>query len=249
MRLPAARCWLTWWNAGARVYLGLGGDAVGTVVPLDPGTARADLAGPSVLEDLEEFAARTTQEPFWLDALERPEALRARVAAALGLARRDLEPGRPTEIVEALVTLADRHRLDLPERRALELDAEVMAAWPRDLWTYAYMAIWERWSWRRMPTVGDFRSPVADAIESRRRRYDLLTTLDARLRARTRPQTVPECITALERVGPGVRQRWFRAALRRDPKLTPADRADLPRWAQVVAPRLAKVGLFGPTDE
>ena len=168
---------------------------------------------------------------------------------AVGLARRDLEPGPPTEIVEALVILADRHRLDLPERRALELDAEVMAAWPRDLWTCAYMAIWERWSWRRMPTVGDFRGPVAGAIEFRRQRYDLLATLDARLRARTRPQTVPECITALERVGPGVRQRWFRAALRRDPKLTPADRADLPRWAQVVAPRLANVGLFGPTDE
>jgi hypothetical protein len=221
---------------------------MGTVVPLDPSIARADLTGPSVLEDLDEFAARTAQEPFWLDALEMPESLRPRVAAALGQARRDLEPGRPTEIVEALVILADRHRLDLPERRALELDAEVMAAWPRDLWTRTYMVIWERWSWRRMPTVGDFRSPVADAIESRRRRYDLLATLETRLRARARPQTVPECITALERAGPGIRQGWFQAALRRDPNLTPADRADLPRWVRVVAPRIVGVGLFGPAD-
>jgi len=220
---------------------------VGTIIPLDPGTARADLAGALVLEDVDEFAARTAQEPFWLDAVDMPESFRTRVAMALGQARRDLEPGRPTEIVEALVTLADRHRLDLPERRALELDAEVMAAWPRDLWTRAYMVIWERWSWRRMPTVGDFRGPVADAIERRRRRYDLLATLEARLRARTRPQTVPECITALERAGPGVRQGWFQAALRCDPDLTAADRADLARWVWVVAPRIADVGLFGPT--
>jgi hypothetical protein len=99
-----------------------------------------------------------------------------------------------------------------------------------------------------MPTVGDFRSHLGDAIERRRRRFDLLTTLEARLRARTRPATVPDCIAALERAGPGVRQGWFKAALRRDPTLSPADRADLTRWVPVVAPRIAAVGLFGPSD-
>jgi hypothetical protein len=37
--------------------------------------------------------------------------------------------------------------------------------------------------------------------------------------------------------------------MRRDPTLTPADRADLARWAPVVVPRIASVGLFGPTEE
>jgi hypothetical protein len=222
---------------------------MGDVISFDPGAAPAADAGPTLLEDVEEFAARTARESFWLDATEIPAPFRAALAAAVAEARRDLEPGRPAEIVDALATLADRHRLDLPDRRALEMDAEVMAAWPRDLWMRAYRTIWERWSYRRMPTVGDFRGPLGDAIERRRRRFDLLTTLEARLRARSRPGTVPECIAALERTGPGVRQGWFNAALRRDPTLTPADRADLARWVPVVAPRIAAVGLFGPADE
>jgi hypothetical protein len=222
---------------------------MGDVIPFEPSAPLASVTGPTPLEDVDTFAARTAREPFWLDAAEIPAPFRAALAAAVAEARRDLEPGRPAEIVEALATLADRHRLDLPDRRALEMDAEVMAAWPRDLWLRAYRTIWERWSWRRMPTVGDFRGPIGDAIERRRQRYGLLTTLEVRLRARTRPGTVPDCIAALERTGPGVRQTWFQAALRRDPTLTPADRTDLARWVPVVAPRIARVGLFGPTDE
>jgi hypothetical protein len=116
------------------------------VIPLDPGAAPAGDVHSAVLGDVDEFAARTAREPFQLDALEIPETFRAALAAAVAEARRDLEPGRPAEIVDALMALADRHRLDLPDLRALELDAEVMAAWPRDLWTRAYMAVWERWS-------------------------------------------------------------------------------------------------------
>jgi hypothetical protein len=222
---------------------------MGDVIALDPGTKPVIEVGSALQGNVDEVAAWTAGDPVWLDTLEITEPFRVALATALRQARRDLEPGRPTEIVEAVVTLADRHRLDLPDRRALELDAEIMAAWPRDLWMKAYMAVWERWSWRRMPTVGDFRGPVADAIERRRRRYDLLTTLEVRLRARTKPGSLPECITALERAGPGVRQTWFQAAMRRDPTLTPADRADLARWAPVVVPRIASVGLFGPTEE
>src|SRR3954471_11974917 len=133
---------------------------MGDVIPFDPGAASAGGAGPLVPEDVDEFAARTAREPFWLDAAEIPERFRAALAATLEQARRDLEPGRPAEIVDALVTLADRHGLDLLDRRALEIDAEVMAAWPRDLWIRAYRTIWEVWSWRRMPTVGDFRGHI-----------------------------------------------------------------------------------------
>ena len=220
---------------------------MGDVIPF--GAAPAGDAGSASLEDVDGFAARTAREPFWLDATEIPEPFRAALAAAVTEARRDLEPGRPDEIVDALVALANRHQFDLPDRRALEMDAEVMAAWPRDLWMRAYRTVWEHWSWRRMPTVGDFRGPIDDAIERRRERYDLLTTLEARLRARTRPGSPPECVEALRRAGPGVRQTWFQAALRRDPHLTPADYTNLARWVPVVASRIAGVGLFGPTEE
>src|SRR4051794_16209853 len=222
---------------------------MGDVIPFDPGAVPAGDAGPVLLEEVDAFAARTAREPFWLDAVEIPAPFWASLRAALEQARRNLEPSRPAEIVDALATLADRHRLDLPDRRALEMDAEVMAAWPRDLWIRAYRTIWEVWSWRRMPTVGDFRGHIGDAIERRRRRHDLLTTLEVRLRARAKPGSLPECVAALERAGPGVRQTWFQAAMRRDPRLTPADRTDLVRWVPAVAPRIARVGLFGPTDE
>src|SRR4051812_23360803 len=109
---------------------------MGDVIPFDPGAAPAGDFGPTLLEDVDAFAARTAREPFWLDALEIPPPFRAALAAAVAEARRELEPGRPAEIVDALATLADRHRLDLPDRRALEMDAEVMAVWPRDLWLW-----------------------------------------------------------------------------------------------------------------
>ena len=221
---------------------------MGDVIPFDPGAAPAGDAGPAPRR--RGRGRRPDRAGTVLAGRPGdPGAVPAALAAAFERARRDLEPGRPEEIVEALVALADRHRLDLPDRRALELDAEIMAAWPRDLWMRAYRTVWERWSWRRMPTVGDFRGHLGDAIERRRRRYDLLTTLEVRLRARTKPGTLPECIAALERAGPGVRQTWFQAAMRRDPTLTPADRTDLARWVPVVVPRIARVGILGPTDE
>jgi hypothetical protein len=105
---------------------------MGDVIPF--GAAPAGDAGSASLEDVDDFAARTVREPFWLDATEIPEPFRTALAAAVTEARRDLEPGRPDEIVDALVALANRHQFDLPDRRALEMDAEVMAAWPRDLW-------------------------------------------------------------------------------------------------------------------
>jgi hypothetical protein len=37
--------------------------------------------------------------------------------------------------------------------------------------------------------------------------------------------------------------------MRRDPDLTPANRTDLARWVPVVVPRIARVGILGPTDE
>jgi hypothetical protein len=140
---------------------------MGDVLTITPGGTPEAGLNPADLEGLEALAERTHEDPRWLDTDAVPERLRAALPTAAAQARRNLDPSRPADIVAALVTLADRHRLDLPDRRALELDAEVMAAWPRDLWRKAYVSVWEHGSWRRMPTVGDFRSVVGDALEQR----------------------------------------------------------------------------------
>jgi hypothetical protein len=225
---------------------------MGNVITITPGgtPAGAPEGGldPAVVEQLGALAERTQDEPRWLDRDVVPDRLRALAPVAVEQARRDLEPSRPAKIVTALVQLAERHDLNVPDRRALELDAEIMAAWPRELWRRAYLVVWEEWVWPRLPTVGEFRRPIAEAIEQRRRRYDRLVTLEARLRARTKPQSVAECVAALERAGPGVRQTWFQAARRRDPQLTTGDAAELGRWVPLVAARMATVGLFGRAE-
>jgi hypothetical protein len=221
---------------------------MGDVITINSGGLPEGGLDPAVLERLHALAERTQEEPTWLDSDVVPDRLRALAPVAVEQARRDLEPSRPAEIVTALVQLAERHDLNVPDRRALELDAEIMAAWPRELWRRAYLVVWEEWVWPRLPTVGEFRRPIAEAIEQRRRRYDRLVTLEARLRARTKPQSVAECVAALERAGPGVRQTWFQAARRRDPQLTTGDAAELGRWVPLVAARMATVGLFGRAE-
>src|SRR5689334_3807871 len=124
---------------------------------------------------MDALAKRTNEDPYWLDVDALPEGLCALVSrgtfspaadpdsggvatakgvpAAVEQARRVLAPGRPTE----------RHEINLPERRSLELDAELMAAWPQELWWRAYRLKWEEWTWPRLPTVGEFRGPIAGA--------------------------------------------------------------------------------------
>jgi hypothetical protein len=86
-----------------------------------------------------------------------PPDLSETLPDTIASARLDLAPGDPGEVMAALTTLAGRRGFPLPDPIALEMDVEVMAAWPRDLWRKAFRSVWERFEYRRMPEVPDFR--------------------------------------------------------------------------------------------
>ncbi|EWY37814.1 hypothetical protein N825_09540 [Skermanella stibiiresistens SB22] len=100
---------------------------------------------------------------------------------AIARARDDLAAGDPAEVLAALTTLASRRGFPLPDDLALELDVEVMAGWPRDLWRRAFRAVWEQFAYRRLPEVADFRRHIAEDLEERRARLDRLDSLRLKL--------------------------------------------------------------------
>jgi hypothetical protein len=96
-------------------------------------------------------------------------------------ARLDLAAGDPLEVLRALTTLCGRKGLPVPDDLALEMDAEVMGAWPKDLWRKAYMSVWQDFTYRRVPEVGDFKRHIAADLEERKARLDRLETLRLKL--------------------------------------------------------------------
>jgi hypothetical protein len=110
-----------------------------------------------------------------------PADLAAALPAAIAQARRDLTPGDPGEILAALTTLASRRGFPLPDGIALEMDVEVMAAWPTDLWRKAFRSIWERFAYRRLPEVADFRGVIEADLADRKARLDRLESLRLKL--------------------------------------------------------------------
>jgi hypothetical protein len=110
-----------------------------------------------------------------------PPDLVAALPVAVAQARRDLTPGDPGEILAGLTTLASRRGLPLPDGIALEMDVEVMAAWPRDLWHKAFTGIWERFAYRRMPEVADFRRVIEADLAERKARLDRLESFRLKL--------------------------------------------------------------------
>ena len=110
-----------------------------------------------------------------------PPGLEAALPDALAQARRDLAPGDPGEVLAALTALASRRGLDLPDGIALELDTEIMAVWPRDLWRKAFRIVWERFAYRRLPEVADFRRVIEADLAERQARLDRLDTLRLKL--------------------------------------------------------------------
>ena len=62
-------------------------------------------------------------------------------------------------------------RIDLPVGIAFEMDVELMAGWPKDLFQKAFRMVWERFAYRRLPEVADFfRYIELDLGERRQRR-------------------------------------------------------------------------------
>jgi hypothetical protein len=118
-----------------------------------------------------------------------PPDLSETLPDTIASARLDLAPGDPGEVMAALTTLAGRRGFPLPDPIALEMDVEVMAAWPRDLWRKAFRSVWERFEYRRMPEVPDFRRYIAADLEERQARLHRLESVRLRLEtARLRRQ-------------------------------------------------------------
>jgi hypothetical protein len=127
-----------------------------------------------------------------------PEAVRAEFAqglpAALELARRDLEPGDSAEVLASLAALASRRGFEMPAGLALDLDVELMAEWPRDLFVKAFRGIWETFAYRRMPEVADFRAHIETDLADRRARVAKLEEIRLRLETiRLREQWDSDC--------------------------------------------------------
>ena len=110
-----------------------------------------------------------------------PPDLVAALPVAVAQARHDLTPGDPGEILAGLTTLASRRGLPLPDGIALEMDVEVMATWPMDLWRKAFTGIWERFAYRRMPEVADFRRVIEADLAERKARLDRLESFRLKL--------------------------------------------------------------------
>jgi hypothetical protein len=204
--------------------------------------------GEAVRRDIEALAELSFERPELLAAAPPAPVLRDALPVLVAEARRACAPAEPAEIVNALLAFARRHRVDPPDETALELDAEIISGWPRDLWRRAFRTLWEGWTFRRMPTAGDFRAPIAADLDGRRQRLRELLTLHDRIGRRGhRPRGAADCVAALRAAGPGTRLGWYHAACRRDPALAGIPPAAVERWADAVAPRIAEVGLLGPT--
>jgi hypothetical protein len=128
--------------------------------------------------------------PAWTDSWadepaihlpDMPAEIVDRLPAAVAQARSDLAPGDTGEVLAALTTLASRRGFPLPDDIALEMDVEVMAGWPRDLWRKAFRAVWEQFAYRRLPEVADFRKYIVADLEERRSRLDRLESLRLKL--------------------------------------------------------------------
>lgn len=169
-----------------------------------------------------------------------------------------------TQIVLDLITFAERHALPSPSDEALQIDGEVIATWPPDLWRLAFRTLWETWTYRRMPAAGDFRSVIAADLATLRSTSpdpflraqhprsacapaSTMTMVSVRSAAPTiaHPQTVEACIAALRGAGAGTITTWKTRARSRNPELTSRDLADMALWVPVIADLLAEIGLYG----
>jgi hypothetical protein len=101
--------------------------------------------------------------------------------AAIDQARKDLTPGDAGEVLVALSTFASRRGFPLPEGPGLEMDVEALASWPRDLWRKSFRAVWEKFAYRRLPEVPDFRQHIEGDLAERRERLARLESLRLRL--------------------------------------------------------------------
>ena len=220
-----------------------------TIVPLRGTAPAAPALSEAIQHDIAALAELSRDHPEQLTPEALTPAVLTGLKAAVAEARQACAPAEAGEIVRALQAFARRHQVEVPDEIALEFDAEVIVDWPADLWRWAFRELWARWTYRRMPTVGDFRAVIAAELEARQTRLGELVTLESRIaRRRRKPRTLNDCIAALEAAGPGTRLGWYQTACRREPALATADPGDFRRWVPAIAARMGEVGLLGQTD-
>jgi hypothetical protein len=221
-----------------------------TVVPLHGAAPSVQALSEAVRRDITALAELSYDHPEHLTRESLTPILLTGLKTAVAEARQDCVPTEAGEIIRALQTFARRHSIEAPDEIALEFDAEVIATWPADLWHRAFRDLWARWTYRRMPTVGDFRTVIAADLQTRQTRLGELTTLESRIKHRRhKPRTLHECIAALELAGPGTRITWYRAACRRDPALAVSNVGEFSRWVPAIAARMSEVGLLGRPED
>jgi hypothetical protein len=150
------------------------------IVPLRPQQLKQPCL-PTTPRRKTEFWSESWAEEPTITLPDIPDEIVDALPDAIEQARRDLSPGDPVEVLRALTTLASRKNLPAPDDLALEMDVEVMAAWPRDLWRQAFRSIWEDFAYRRFPEVGDFKQVIAGDLAERQARLHRLELLRLKL--------------------------------------------------------------------
>jgi hypothetical protein len=124
--------------------------------------------------------AESLRDVRWLDITLAP-ADEELLPAAIAEARAALEPGAPWDVLAALQMIAERRNLCLPTGLGLDMDVEIMAEWPADLFRKAVRGVWEHFKYARFPEVPDFREHIAKDLAERRKRLANLELLAKKL--------------------------------------------------------------------
>ena len=154
--------------------------ASSNIVQLRPQAAPAVSVPPTVTRRLECWSDSLRDEPA-ISLPDLPHDLVEALPQAIEEAQAALVPNNPGEVLAALTTLIARKGFDLPDEFALEMDCEIIAAWPRDLWRTAFRSVWENFSYRRIPEVADFKKVIAAELEERQARLHRLESLRLKL--------------------------------------------------------------------
>lgn len=107
----------------------------------------------------------------------------AHLPEAIRLAEEALQAGDPAEVLASLKQIALRRGMALPEGLILDLDVEILASWPGDIFRKAFLGVWENFRYRRFPEVPDFKEHVADALEARKAQLTRLQLMERKIKA------------------------------------------------------------------
>jgi hypothetical protein len=92
----------------------------------------------------------------------------------------------PTVILECIDSIAKRKGLDMPAGPMFEVEVEVMASWPPDLWLKAFSGVVKTHVYPRVPTCGEFFAFIQGDLAERQSKVDRLVSLENKIRIRER---------------------------------------------------------------